>query len=73
MNAKICTDVFKKIIKTKPKQFTLENGHEELIHLLGDYELFIEIGPNFQVDYQVRMVVTHDPHKIGINTTGGTE
>ncbi len=65
MNSNICADVFQKLVKTKPKQFLMENGHVELIYKLGDYELFVEVGPYFMVDYQVRMVVTYDPHKVG--------
>jgi hypothetical protein len=65
LNASICADVFQKLVKTKPKQFMMDNGHVELLYKLGDYELFVEIGPEFRVDYAVKMVVTHDPNKVG--------
>lgn len=66
LTPKLCTEMFKKLLKTKPKQFTTDRGNEELIYKLGDYELFVEIGPEFTIDYQVKIVVTHDPNKIGI-------
>jgi hypothetical protein len=56
--------MFKKLIKTKPRQFTTDRGNEELIYTLGDYQLFVEIGQDFSVDYQVKMIVNHDPHKV---------
>ena len=64
LTPKICTEMFKKLIKTKPQQFTTDRGNEELIYKLGDYQLFVELGPSFTVDYNVKMIVNHDPHKV---------
>jgi len=64
LTPKICTEMFKKLIKTKPRQFTTDRGNEELIYKLGDYQLFVEIGQDFSVDYNVKMIVNHDPHKV---------
>jgi hypothetical protein len=66
LTPKICTEMFKKLIKTKPQQFTTDRGNEELIYKLGDYQLFIEIGQDFQVDYQVKMIVTCDLNRISV-------
>lgn len=66
MNAHICADMFQKIIKTKPRQeFNPQNDHVYLIYELLNYQLFVEIGEDFRVDYQVRMSVTHNPNKVG--------
>lgn len=55
----ICADIFEKLIKTKPHREFTNVGNIELLYKLGDYELFVEIGPEFRIDYQVRMVITH--------------
>lgn len=66
LTSTVCSGIFQKLIKTKPKEeFNESNGHTYLLYKLGDYELFVEIGPDFRTDYQVRMVVTHDPHHVG--------
>lgn len=66
LTPKLCIEMFKKLIKTKPRQFTTDRGNEELIYKLGDYELFVEIGSEFIIDYQVKIVVTYNPNKIGL-------
>ena len=68
LTAKICTEMFQKIIKTKPQQYTKEDGNEVLIYRLQDYELFVEISADFRVQYLVNMVVEYDPHHVSKGT-----